>query len=375
MKVLLTGGGTGGHIYPALAIAEALRADPEMQPIEFLFVGTRGGLEAGIVPKTGLPIAYVHAAPLQRRISLGIIRTFVDNARGFFETLAILHRFRPDLAIATGGYVTLPVVKAVWLVRFLRLSRARIVLLEPNARAGLANRLLRPFVDEVWLALAPPSRKLRRNERLTGTPVRASFGRAISLQEARSALGLDPEMTTIVVFGGSQGARTLNEAVTSLALHDLPAQWQVLLVAGEREYDGIERRVRAADVPRVRVERYLDDLAIAYAAADIVVARAGASTVAELIATGTPAILVPYPHATGDHQRENADVLRQIGAARVLRDADVDAPRLREALESALAPQAYAALRGAARAAADRDPCAAIVDRVKALSPEKVGRP
>jgi UDP-N-acetylglucosamine--N-acetylmuramyl-(pentapeptide) pyrophosphoryl-undecaprenol N-acetylglucosamine transferase len=375
MRVLLTGGGTGGHVYPALAIAEALRGNPDLQTIEFLFVGTRGGLEASIVPKAGIPIAYVHAAPLQRRVSFAIIRTLVENARGFFETLALLHRFRPDVAIATGGYVTLPVIKAVWVVRFLRLSRARIVLLEPNARAGLANRLLRPFVDEVWLALASPAKTLRRNERLTGTPVRASFARTISPQGARSALGLDPEMTTIVVFGGSQGARTLNEAVTSLVLHDLPPRWQVLLVAGDRDYDGIDRRVRAANLPRVRIERYLDDPAAAYAAADLVVARAGASTVAELIATGTPAILVPYPHATGDHQRENAEVLRESGAARVLRDADVDARSLREALESALAPETLAAMRRAARAAADRDPRAAIVDRVKALNPEKIGRP
>ena len=138
MKVLLTGGGTGGHVYPALAIAEALGDVAELQPLEFLFVGTRAGLEARVVPKTGVPVAYVHAAPLQRRVSFAIVRTLVDNARGFFEGLAILHRFQPDVAIATGGYVTLPVVAALWIVRLLRLSRARIALLEPNARAGLA---------------------------------------------------------------------------------------------------------------------------------------------------------------------------------------------------------------------------------------------
>jgi UDP-N-acetylglucosamine--N-acetylmuramyl-(pentapeptide) pyrophosphoryl-undecaprenol N-acetylglucosamine transferase len=369
MKVLLTGGGTGGHVYPALAIAEALGDVAELQPLEFLFVGTRAGLEARVVPKTGVPVAYVHAAPLQRRVSFAIVRTLVDNARGFFEGLAILHRFQPDVAIATGGYVTLPVVAALWIVRLLRLSRARIALLEPNARAGLANRVLRPLVDEIWLALAPPSRALAPNEYLTGTPVRASP------QAARSALGLDPDKTTIVVFGGSQGARTLNDAVTSLVLHDLPSHWQVLLVAGERDYEGIERRVRAANPANVRIERYLDDPAVAYAAADLVVARAGASTLAELAATGTPAILVPYPYAAGDHQSENAEVVRRTGAARVLRDADVDARRLRDELESALAPEALAALRGATRAAAGKDPRTAIVDRVKALSPQKSGHP
>ena len=375
MKVLLTGGGTGGHIYPALAIAQTLGAAPDLQPIDILFVGTRGGLEASIVPKAGLQIAYVHAAPLRRRVSLEIFPTIFDNARGFFESLAVLHRFQPDLAIATGGYVALPVIVALRFVRFFRLSRARIVLLEPNARAGLTNRLLRPFVDEVWLGLAPAAGRLRRNEVATGTPVRTSFDRNASPQAARAALGLDPALNTIVVFGGSQGARSLNDAVTSFALHDLPSQWQILLVAGERDYDGIERRVRASGVQGVRIERYLDETAVAYAAANIVVARAGASTVAELMATGTPAILVPYPHATGDHQRANAEVLQDAGAALIVSDKNLDARALRAALESALAPAAYAALRKAAQTLSGKDPRAAIVDRVKALAPQKASHP
>jgi UDP-N-acetylglucosamine--N-acetylmuramyl-(pentapeptide) pyrophosphoryl-undecaprenol N-acetylglucosamine transferase len=286
----------------------------------------------------------------------------------------VLHRFQPDLAIATGGYVALPVIVALRFVRFFHLSRARIVLLEPNARAGLTNRLLRPFVDEVWLGL-PTATRLRRNEFATGTPVRPSFVRDASPQAARAALGLDPALTTIVVFGGSQGARSLNEAVTSFALHDLPSQWQILLVAGERDYDGIERRVRASGVQGVRIERYLDEPAVAYAAADLVVGRAGASTVAELMATGTPAILVPYPHATGDHQQANAEVLQEAGAALIVRDGDLHAGTLRAALESALAPAAYAALRDAAQTLSGMDPRTAIVDRVKALAPEKASHP
>ena len=280
------------------------------------------------------------------------------------------------MAIATGGYVTLPVIVALRFVRFLRLSRARIVLLEPNARAGLTNRLLRPFVDEVWLgsadgACATAAQRVR--DRHSGPRVlRRGMPRP---QAARAALGLDPALTTIVVFGGSQGARTLNDAVTSFALHALPSRWQVLLVAGERDYDGIERRVRASNVQGIRIERYLDEPAVAYAAADLVVARAGASTVAELMAMGTPAILVPYPHATGDHQRENAEVLRMAGAALIVNDGDLDERRLRAELESALAPSTYAALREAARALGDKDPCSAIADRVKALTLQKSGHP
>lgn len=370
MKIVLTGGGTGGHVYPALAIAERLRLEPTLQPLECLFIGTRRGYEAKIVPPAGWPIAYVRAAPLARSLSLAIVRTFVDNLIGFVQALRILHRFQPDVAIATGGYVAFPVVLALWFVRTLRLSRARLALLEPNARAGLTNRLLRPLVDEVWLALPDPRQPLRRNERVTGTPVRASFRQPVSAPDARIALGLAADKTTIVAFGGSQGARTLNDAMTTLATRGLPSQWQLLLVTGERDFDGIESRLRVGAPDDVRVVRYLDDPSGAFAAADLVVARAGASTVAELAATATPALLIPYPHATGDHQTENAAIVGASGAARVLADRDLSERTLRAELVAALEPEALRAMRDAARRRAENDPAVLIATRVKAWAPQ-----
>jgi UDP-N-acetylglucosamine--N-acetylmuramyl-(pentapeptide) pyrophosphoryl-undecaprenol N-acetylglucosamine transferase len=360
VKLVLTGGGTGGHVYPALAIAEAFALEPAFEPLSVLFVGTRDRLEASIVPKAGIDIVYVHAAPLARARSLAFARTILDNARGFFESLAILHRARPDVLIATGGYVAFPVVAALRAVRFLGRSRARIALFEANAAPGLTNRMLRPLADETWFAIAP-ARGLRASERLVGTPVRTALRRSCWADDARRALGLDQSLTTIVVMGGSQGARSINDAVAGMVEAGLPAGWQIVALAGARDYATL--RARLAPFERATAIEYLDDPRVAYAAADLFVARAGASTLGELAATGTPALLVPYPHATADHQSANARAFAAGGGARVLADADLSPARLRREIEAAL--RALPALRAAAARAAGSDPRSAIVARVK----------
>ncbi len=364
MKVVLTGGGTGGHVYPALAIAEALRDDPAFAPCDVLFIGTRDRLEAQIVPRAGVAIAFVRAAPLARARPFAILRMLAVNAAGFVQALAILHRARPDLAIATGGYVAFPVVAALRFVRALGRSRARIAVLEPNATAGLANRLLAPLADEIWFSIAP-DRPLGPRERLVGTPVRSALRRPMAAAAARLALGLDPAKTTVVALGGSQGAASINAAVATLAAEGGEPDRQYAIVAGARDYDALRARLRG--VPGVALFAYLDDPRAAYAAADLIVARAGASTLGELAATGTPAILVPYPHATDDHQTANARAYARAGAARVVADVDLDAALLRRELDAALAPPALAALRAAARVRAGVDPRATIVARVKSL--------
>jgi UDP-N-acetylglucosamine--N-acetylmuramyl-(pentapeptide) pyrophosphoryl-undecaprenol N-acetylglucosamine transferase len=369
LRVLLTGGGTGGHVYPALAIAEALSEDSALLPLEILFVGTRDGLESEIVPASGIASAYVEAAPLPRTVSLALFRTLYTNAVGFVQSLGVLHRFKPDVAIATGGYVTFPVIAALRTVTALGLSQAKIALLEPNAEPGLTNRLLGPLVDEIWMTLTPSGAPKTIT---TGTPVRATFARELDQSAARVALGLDPAFTTIVVFGGSQGARSLNEAFAALA-RELPPQRQMLLVTGSRDHADIAARLKGA--ARVRVVRYLDDPRAAYAAADLVVARAGASTLAELSATATPALLVPYPHATGDHQARNAEVFARGGGARVLADRDLSPGRLRAELDAALEPGALAALRTGARLSSKGDARAHVVARVKALLRPNYVRP
>jgi UDP-N-acetylglucosamine--N-acetylmuramyl-(pentapeptide) pyrophosphoryl-undecaprenol N-acetylglucosamine transferase len=367
LRVAFAGGGTGGHIYPALSIDDALRAAFGGARYERRFFGNRDGLEAKLV--TTMPLEFVPSAPLQRRVSLGTLRTLARNVAGVAVALRALLRYQPTLVIATGGYTCFPVVVAARLLRLSRLLDARLALLEINVRPGLTNRLLGPLVDEVWITYAASGRFFGTKARLTGTPVRASLEQRVEPGPARAALGLEPERTTIVVMGGSQGARSINDAVATLvSAQPLPPGWQILHVSGERDHAALRSRAQhLAPGNHVVLVAYLADPANAYAAADIAVARAGASTLAELARTGTPAVLVPFPFAAEGHQAANAELFAATGAAVVLRDADLSPESLVATLRDALAPDRLAAMRTAAAVLSPGGAAAKIVDRVTAL--------
>jgi UDP-N-acetylglucosamine--N-acetylmuramyl-(pentapeptide) pyrophosphoryl-undecaprenol N-acetylglucosamine transferase len=367
LRIAFTGGGTGGHVYPALAIHDALRARyPAADDYEARFFGNEDGLEATLV--TTMPIAFVPSAPLQRSLSLSTLRTVFANAAGVVKALGTLARFKPNFVVATGGYVCFPVVVAARTLRLFRVIRARIALLEINVTPGLTNRLLTPLVDEVWTTYAASEASFGRKTVVTGAPVRASFSIAKDGPSARERLGLDPDRTTIVVIGGSQGARSINEAVAALVTRrTLGETWQVLHVSGERDYQYMraeERELAAGN--RVELVPYLDDPADAYAAADVVIARSGASTLAELALTGTPSILIPYPFASDQHQAHNAALFADAGAAIVLKDAEVDGDRLWWTLRDVLETDRVTTMRQAARSLAPRNASAAIVARIEA---------
>ncbi len=366
LRIAFTGGGTGGHVYPALAIDDAVRERHPGDGYEPRFFGNAHGLEATLV--TTIPLVFVPSAPLQRSLSLGTLRTALENAAGIVRALGALARFKPQMVVATGGYVCFPVVVAARILRVLRIVRCRIALLEINVTPGLTNRLLAPLVDEVWTTYAASERSFGSKTTVTGAPVRASLRLAKDAASARERLGLDPDRTTVVVMGGSQGARSINEAVAALVTRrTLGEDWQVLHVSGARDfaYMQAEERTLAAG-NRLRLVPYLDDPADAYAAADVVIARSGASTLAELAVTGTPSILVPYPHAADSHQAHNAALFETAGAAVVLRDAEVDGDRLWWMLREVLEPDRNAALRKAARSLAPRNAAAAIASRIDA---------
>jgi UDP-N-acetylglucosamine--N-acetylmuramyl-(pentapeptide) pyrophosphoryl-undecaprenol N-acetylglucosamine transferase len=363
-RIAFTGGGTGGHIYPALAIDGALRAAQPEGEYEARFFGNEHGLEATLV--TSMPVRFVPSAALQRKLSLGTLRTVAANAAGVFVALRELAAFKPTMVIATGGYVCFPVVVAARILRVLRVVRCRIALLEINVTPGLTNRLLLPLVDEVWTTYAASAVSFGRKTVVTGAPVRASLRAANDPRAARVRLGLDPDGTTIVVMGGSQGARSINEAVAALVTRrTLPPAWQVLHVSGERDYAYMaaeERSVTPGN--RVRLVPYLADPADAYAAADVVVARSGASTLAELAVTGTPAVLIPYPHAADQHQAHNAALFADAGAAVVVPDAGLDGDKLWWTLQGVLEGGRSAAMATAARSLSPHDASAAIRLRV-----------
>jgi UDP-N-acetylglucosamine--N-acetylmuramyl-(pentapeptide) pyrophosphoryl-undecaprenol N-acetylglucosamine transferase len=372
LKVALTGGGTGGHIYPALAIDDALRSEYRDDVYEARFFGNRGGLEASLV--TTIPLTFVPSAALQRKLSLGTLRTVFANLAGIVVALRALARFKPLMVVATGGYVCFPVVVAARILRFLRVIRCGIALLEINVTPGLTNRLLVPLVDEVWTTYAASAVGFGRKAVVTGTPLRASFAHLADPRTARARLGLDPDRRTVVVMGGSQGARSINEAVAALVTRrTLPPDWQVLHVSGERDYAYMQAEEREpAAGNRVRLVPYLTDPADAYAAADVVVARAGASTLAEIARSAAPAVLIPYPYAAEQHQAHNAALFAQQGAARVVADKELDGDRLWWTLCEVLEPRCNAAMRDAARALSPSDAGAAIVARIERAIPARV---
>lgn len=320
-RVLLAGGGTGGHVYPALAVARAL----DEAGVDVEFVGTSRGLEGRLVPEAGWVLHEVEARPLARRLSLSSLRLPLVVLRATRSVVALLRERQVDAACVFGGYVSVPLTLAA------RRTRTPLVVHEQNAVPGLANRLAVQWAEAVAVSVPGSRERFGDPDRvvLTGNPVGPAFAAAAESTSRRAALDafdLEPTRRTLLVFGGSQGARSLNDTLLgTVGLWERPHDLQILHITGRGDHD----RVRAAwddalagtqPAPHVRCVPFVDGMERAYAAADVIACRAGASTIAELTIVGRASVLVPYPHATGDHQTENARVLADAGAARLLPD-------------------------------------------------------
>ncbi len=361
MTVVFAGGGTGGHLYPAIAIADAL----SRRCAKVAFIGAADRLEARIVPRAGYDLYVIASHALPRAPSLELLRTLASNVVGTLQSLRLLATKRPDIVIATGGYVCFPVALAARIRRLMRLSRAPVVLLEPNAEPGLTNRLLSPIVDEIWGSLPQSDRSAGAKYKTTGVPIRSTLRALPPREDAIARLGLDPSLRTLVAMGGSQGARSINDALAStIEGGGLPDGWQLLALTGQSEYE----RMRSV-LPNARP--YLDDMADAYAAADLLLTRAGASTLGELAALGKPSILVPYPYAAQGHQAANAARAQAAGAAVVLTDSELQAGGLRAVLAQTVEPQRLQALADGAARLGGADPLCAILARIDSLVPDK----
>jgi len=336
IDVLLVGGGTAGHVLPAIATAQALgRLDPDLR---IAFAGRAESLEERLVRGSGYELFPIDAVALPRKVSADLVRVLPRLTRAIGSARALLEEESVRVVVSFGGYVALPVSLA---------ARGRIpqVLHEQNSRPGLANRIASRFVDRVAVTFPSSIEALASSERVhvTGNPVQQRL-RDLDLVSRRSAgrerLGLDPLRPTLLAFGGSQGARSINAALAAAAPAWRTSGLQVLHVSGPSGFEEASEGWRAAGVDpeldgsEVRVVPFLDDMADAYAAADVVVARAGATTLAELSVLGIPSVLIPYPHATADHQRGNAEALVRAGAAVLIDDADLDAASLVAAVTS-----------------------------------------
>ena len=366
MRFVIAGGGTGGHIYPALAIARALERQDATATI--LFVGTGHGLESELVPHAGYPLQTIHLYGFQRRISWRNFQNVFWTVRSLWEVRKILRAFRPDAVIGTGGYVCGPVVWSA--------ASAGIPTLiqEQNAFPGVTNRILSRVVDVAAVGYPEAAPKFAGHKArvvVTGNPVREDL-----LQETREEscrhFGLRPELPVLLITGGSQGARSINQA--ALAVHRRWAgkkEVQILHITGQTDYNNIIHTLQAEGLPiydgeagRIVVP-YLHEMPKALAAARLVVSRAGAIGLAELTLRGIPAILIPYPFASENHQEINARALEKNGAAVVIRDSELTGELLTATVEKLIADSeklrsmaAAAAAMGTPRAA---DEIAALV--------------
>jgi UDP-N-acetylglucosamine--N-acetylmuramyl-(pentapeptide) pyrophosphoryl-undecaprenol N-acetylglucosamine transferase len=315
MRVLFAGGGTGGHLFPAIAIAREVAMIDRSCGIEF--VGTRYGIEAGMAATIGYPLNFIAIRGLARTFSWSLILFPFRLAVSIMQAMRICARFRPDVVVGTGGYVAGPVIIAAILKKIPR------VLQEQNSYPGLVTRKFAGRVQVVFTAYRKAQEYLPGHVscRLVGNPVRRSLlgaDRAAALNK----FGLYPDRVTILVLGGSQGAHRINEAVLK-SLDHLDNRVQVLWQCGKRDYKDVALRLNKKDFA-ISLFPFCDEMEHVYAAADLAVARAGALTIAELTACGIPSILIPYPYATADHQRHNAAEIVAAGAAEMIEDAQLD---------------------------------------------------
>lgn len=323
LRVLMAAGGTGGHIFPALAVAQELRARwqarerpgaaPDLCRIEF--AGTGRGLETRVIPAAGFPLHTVAAAGLKGIGGFRKIRNLLVLPRSFWDTAKLLYHFRPHVVVGAGGYVAGPVMLEA------ALSGIPTLLIEPNAAPGFTNRALAPFVRLAVLGFEEAAPVYGKKARVTGHPVRSAFSHIAARQSAAPF--------NLLILGGSQGSLAINNAILgALPLFAQRASdFNMIHQTGERCFERVRQAYAEAGL-NSRVHAFIDDVPLELESADLVICRSGASTVAELAAAGRASLLIPFPAATDNHQLANAKVLEQAGGARVLEQRELTPERL-----------------------------------------------
>ena len=360
LRVLMVAGGTGGHIFPALAVAEELRArsdrrKPGEAGYEICFVGTGRGLEARLIPGAGFALRTVAAAGLKGIAGWRRIRNLLVLPRSAIETSVVIYKFQPNVVVGVGGYLAGPAM----------LEAAALgiptLLIEPNAVPGFTNRVLAPVVRRAAVGFAETAALYGAKACVTGHAVRKAF------------FGVPPKAHgapfTILIMGGSQGSAAINECVvkSQLLFRDQPKQLRFIHQTGERDYNGVRQAYQERGLS-AEVYAFIDDVPGAFARADLVISRAGANSVAELAAAGKASLLIPFPGATDQHQLENARALERAGAARVLPQASLTPERLLDEVWRLLdAPERLGEMETNARRLARPDAAARIADLIEEL--------
>lgn len=349
MRILFAGGGTAGHINPAVAIANYIS---EREDLEAAFVGTKEGLEAELIPRLGHELYIIKIHGFERSLNLQNFKNIFELPKSIIDSKKIIKSFKPDIVIGTGGYVAGPVLYAA--------AKAGIPTLihESNAYPGVTTRLLSKYVDTVALGSKAAERYITsvKNMIYTGNPVRPTI-LSTGAFEARRTLNLD-ERPFIVFFGGSLGARDFNKTVVDwISAQTQSERYQIMMGTGKfHQYDAVMERFKENGVDlskykSVTVSEYIYNMDVVMAAADLVVCRAGASTLSELTALGKPSILVPSPYVTANHQEHNARAVEEQGGARVILESEFNKDALDKTVNDLVSDKAkLAEMRRAAKA-------------------------
>ncbi|MGM0436874.1 MAG: undecaprenyldiphospho-muramoylpentapeptide beta-N-acetylglucosaminyltransferase [Bacillota bacterium] len=323
MKAIITGGGTGGHIYPALAVALELKN----KGWKILYIGSKNSLEKDITQEWDIEFKGIDVAPLPRKFNFKLITSLVSNLKGLYQSRKTIKKFKPDLVFGTGGFVAGSVVLAGFL------SRKPTIIHEQNVYPGVTNKILSKFSDKIAINFKEAKKffpnKIRNKIIYTGNPVRE-----IILQTKRSEgikyFNFKSSAKTVLIFGGSQGAESINKSVAEVYKYIIENNnLQLIHITGKNNYKEVinylkEKEIKLDNCPGIRIISYLEHMEYAYAAADLVISRAGATALSEITAKGLAAILIPYPYATGDHQKFNAQFLADNDAAIIIEEEKIN---------------------------------------------------
>lgn len=330
MKILITGGGTGGHIYPAVAFVNYLKAlDPTT---EFMYVGTEKGLESKIVPTYQIPFKTIEIQGFRRSLSLQNIKTVYLFLASIRKAQKILRDFRPDIVIGTGGYVSGSIVFAA------KQLKIPTIIHEQNSVPGVTNKFLSKFADKVAICFPDAADYFPSNKVvLTGNP-RAQEVLNTEQSQILAEYNLDPSKKTVVIFGGSRGALKINQAFIEALSYFENKNYQVLYASGEIYYKELQEKVNLSQnkLTNISIQAYIDKMAEVMVNVDLIVGRAGATSIAEFTALGLPAVLIPSPYVTNDHQTKNAQSLVNAGAVKMIPDSELTGAKLVQAIDSIL---------------------------------------
>ena len=352
MKVLFAAGGTGGHIYPAIAVAkEVLRRDANST---IRFVGTAKGLETKLVPQNGFELSTIDSAGLKNVGLVGKLKGLLVLPKSFLEARKLLKDFKPDVVVGAGGYVTGPVLLMASLMKIPTL------VMDSNALPGFTNRQLARFVDKAALTFEESLKFFPKKGVVTGNPVRKEF---FEVQPKERS-----EKVNLLIFGGSQGARAINLAMVDALKHLPKDKLNIVHQTGELDFEKIEKGYKDANW-QADIRRYITDMVSEFARADLVVCRAGATTCAELAAAGKVGIMIPLPTAADDHQRKNAEALQNAGAAIMILQANLTGESLAKEIEGLInSPEKITEMERNAKSLAKADAAEKAVEIIEKLS-------